>query len=107
MTVLMPGMVVVISVDIMMRSASTSFAFSMKLSIGTSLPRSYISNPAVSIMILTRFLPISCVSPSITPITAFLESPMLASSGRCGLRTSSPAYIASEQSSRSVTKYSS
>ena len=99
-------MVVVISVDRQTRSARVSFAVSTNFWSGTSLPRSTISKPAVSIIILTRFFPISWVSPSTTPITAFF---LLSgsSSGRCGFNTFNPAYMASEQSRTSVTKYSS
>ena len=96
------------SVDRQIRRAFTSWALSTKASMGTSRPRSYIVKPAVSNMIFTRFFPMSWVSPCTTPITAGIgSSPSAASSFRCGFSTSSPLYMASEQSSRSVTKYSS
>ena len=49
-----------LTLDNAITAAPLSTAVSRKLSTGTSTPRSTTSNPAPSIIIATRFLPMSC-----------------------------------------------
>jgi len=96
-------MVVVMRVDRATIRAPTATAVSTKRWGGMSRPRSIISNPEASSMIFTRFLPMSWVSPSTTPITT-LGFARCSSRFRWGWSTASPEYMASEQSSSSGMK---
>ncbi len=69
MTFSMLVMVVVIRALMEIRSALFSFAVSINFSIGTSAPRSIILKPPALSIVLTRFFPMSCTSPSMVPIT--------------------------------------
>ena len=79
------------------------FTSSMNVWIGTSTPRSITSNPALSNIIPTRFLPISWRSPATVPrimVPALPASPV----ARYGFRTSTPAFIARAAASICGTK---
>jgi hypothetical protein len=65
----MAGMVVVSKADRAMMRALFSFAAFTNWSLSTSTPKSTTSNPAPSIIMATRFFPMSCMSPLIVPIT--------------------------------------
>ena len=87
------GIVVVSKADKQTISAPISSAFSTNFSSETSTPKSTISIPAPSIIILTKFLPISCKSPFTVPITA-LPIGSTPSAFKDGAKTLSPACIA-------------
>jgi len=106
MTTGMPIIVVVIIALIHTMSASVSRYLSTNWSSGTSRPRSCTVNPATSNIILTRFLPMSWMSPSTVPMTTVPLIIFSASILMCGRRRLRPPYSASAHISTSGTKYS-
>ena len=72
---------------------------------GTSTPRSITSKPADSIIMMTRFLPMSCRSPATVPMIILPMLPTPPSDSR-GLSTSTPFFMALAATSISGTKIS-
>ena len=106
MVALMAGMVVVRSAE--QHTMSVSSCSCRKLtncSGATSTPRSATSKPLDSIIMRTRFLPMSCMSPFTVPMTA-LPSGSAPASARWGFSTSVPAAMARAATSISGTNTS-
>ena len=93
-------MVVVIRAEDATICGFTSLAFSTKVFIGTSLPRSTTLKPAIFSIEATMSFPIEWISPSIVPMTMvprlFVSDLRFSISG---LITSMPAFIASAAAS--------
>ena len=102
MTTFMYGIVVVSSADMPRMSGWCSSSAARYLSTSLLMPMSMTSKPAPSIIIATRFLPMSWMSPLTVPMTTLPigSAPVSASSGR---RISIPAFIALADSSTSGT----
>ena len=92
-TTFMYGMVVVSSADMPTMSGLCSSIASRKFSTGLLMPMLCTSNPAPSSIMLTRFLPISWISPFTVPITTvpIVSAPVSANRGR---RIAIPPFIA-------------
>ena len=77
----------------------------MNFSAGTSTPKSITSNPALSSIIITKFLPISCKSPATVPIIIFPAETALSPTNN-GFKTSTPFCIARAATNISGTNIS-
>ena len=78
---------------------------SINFSAGTSTPKSITSNPALSSIIITKFLPISCKSPATVPIIIFPAETALSPTNN-GFKTSTPFCIARAATNISGTNIS-
>ena len=101
-TTFMYGIVVVSSADIPRMSGLCSSSAARYLLTSVLIPRSTTSKPAPSIIIATKFLPMSWMSPLTVPITTF-PTDSAPVSARRGRKIAIPPFIAFAESRTSGT----